>query len=113
MGFQGSRDFPSVVVDVASTGSIWRGRVTGGVGTPVLLLSASEFRTQASIYNHCNVSLFVGYDYPGVSTGSFDVKLSSGSYFEIPRPIWLGRVWGVWDAAGGVAMVLDVSGSLV
>ena len=76
-----------------------------------MLLSASDNRHHASIFNHVNASLFIGFDHPGVSVNSFDVKLGSGSYYELPRPIYTGQVWGIWDANGGVAMVTDMSGS--
>jgi hypothetical protein len=112
MGLIGTKGWPTTVIDAGSSGSIWRGRVTGGSGAGVLLLSGSEDRTHASIYNHVNAALFIGYDHPAVSTSSFDAKLVSGSYFELPRPIWRGPVYGVWDAAGGVAMVIDISGSI-
>lgn len=112
MGFLGTKDTPMTIIDAGTSGSIWRGSAAIGTGAGVLLLSASEGRTYASIFNHSNASLFVGYDYPGVSSSSFDVKLASGSYFELPRPIWRGRVWAVADAAASVAMMLDVSGSV-
>lgn len=111
MALMGTRDTPVVVLDATSSGSIWRGRATGGNGAGVLLLSASEHRVHASIFNHSNAALFIGYDHPAVSSMSFDAKLVSGSYFELPRPIWQGAVYGVWDAAGSVAMMLDISGS--
>lgn len=112
MPFLGSKDFPTTVIDAGTSGSFWRARVTGGSATAVLLLSASDTRIHASIYNHVNASLFVGFDHPGVGTGSFDVKLTSGSFYELPRPVPRGRVFGIWDASGGVAMVYDVSGSV-
>lgn len=111
MPFLGSKESPITVVDGEASGSIWRGRASGGSGAPVLLLSASENRIHASIYNHVNAALFIGFDHPTLSTSSFDVKITSGSYFELPRPIYTGPVYGVWDAAGGVAMLLDMSGT--
>lgn len=113
MSILGTRAAPLSITDAPSTGSIWRGRATGGSGAPVLLLSGSEKRIHASIFNHVNASLFLGFDHPGLSTSSFDVKLISGSYYELPRPIYTGPVYGIWDAAGGVALMLDISGSVV
>lgn len=112
MPFLGTREFPLAVADSGVSGSIWRARVTGGSGAPVLLLSASVNRGHASIYNHVNGALFIGYDHPGLSTSSFDAKLASGSLYELPRPIYRGPVYGIWDVAGGVAMVQDISGSV-
>lgn len=112
MGFLGSKTTPITVIDAGSSGSIWRGRAVIGVGAPVLVLSASDGRTHASIFNHTNASLFLGYDHPGLSTSSFDVKLASGSYYELPRPVWRGPVYAISDAASSVAMMLDISGSI-
>ncbi len=39
------------------------------------------------------------------SAPNFDVKIASGTLYEFPKPIWNGEVWGVWDAAGGWAMI--------
>lgn len=111
MPILGSKEFPITVVDAEASGSIWRGRVSGGSGASVLLLSSSESRVHASIFNHSNASLFIGFDHPSVNVASFDVKLSSGSYFELPRPVYVGRIWGIWDASGCTAMVVDLSGS--
>lgn len=79
--------------------------------TPTLILSASsEERAHASIFNHSPNSLFLKFG--GVTgmtstggTGLFTVKLTSGSYYELPKPIWQGEIYGAWDAAGGFALV--------
>lgn len=112
MPFLGSKGFPLTIADQQTSGSEWRARITGGSGAAVLLLSASEGRVHASIFNHVNASLFIAFDNPAVTVNNFDVKLTSGSYYEVPRPITKGRVWGIWDAANCVAMVYDVSGSI-
>lgn len=111
MGFLGRKDLPVTVIDAGTSGSIWRGKAIVGT-SPVLLLSASEGRIHASIFNHTNASIYIGADHGTVQTGSFDVKLASGSYFELPRPIWRGAVYGVSDAANSQVFMLDISGSI-
>lgn len=103
----GSREFPTVIVDAGVTGSNVHARVTGSNANATLLLSASEGRTHASIYNHVNASLFLGFGFQPTLT-LFDVKLTSGSYFEFPKPIYEGPVYGAWDAPGGFALVLEL-----
>jgi hypothetical protein len=97
---------------VAPSGSDIHWRVAASA-TPVLVLSASYGRGHASIFNHSVNTLHLKFgSNAGMATsgsnGIFDVKLTSGSYYELPKPIWQGEVWGAWDAAGGWAMVLEV-----
>lgn len=79
---------------------------------PALILSASFDRSHASIFNHSVNALYLRFGNGRVDqlsvTGAFDVKVTSGSYYELPKPIWTGEVWGIWDAAGGSAMVLSL-----
>ena len=83
--------------------------------SPVLILSASqEQRTHASIFNDAAGGLSLkfggsaGMANSGSSAGIYDVRLTSGTYFELPKPIWEGEVWGVWDTVGGFARVLQL-----
>lgn len=79
--------------------------------SPVLILSASqEERAHASIFNNSANSLYLKYgSVNGLGvTGLYTVKLTSGSYFEMPKPPYQGEVWGLWDATGGWAMVTEL-----
>lgn len=112
MPILGTQGFPNVVIDAGCSGSNSHARVTGSNANATLLLSGSaNGRIHASIFNHTVASLHLGFGFQPSLT-LFDVKLPSGSYFEVQRPIWRGEVWGIWDANGGVAMVHDVSGSV-
>ena len=88
--------------------------IVAGSATPVLILSASqEQRAHASVFNDANASLFLKFGSNknmGMSGSAqiYDVKVTSGSYFELPKPIWQGEVWGVWDVATGWARVLQL-----
>lgn len=97
---------------IAPSGSDYHWRVTAAV-TPVLIMSSSQDeRAYGSIFNHANGTLFISFGGNNVSpTGSFDVKITSGTLFPLPKPTWQGQVWGVWDAAGGYAMVLQLGDS--
>lgn len=83
-------------------------------GTPILILSASqEQRVHASVFNDSSNSLFLKFGSDanmGIAGAStiYDVKLTSGSYYELPKPIWEGEIWGAWDAVGGWARVLQL-----
>lgn|SRR5574337_778101 len=82
--------------------------------SPVLILSASqEQRVHASIFNDSNGTLFLQYGGSvGMANtgalGMYDVKVTSASYYELPKPIWEGEIWGAWDAVPGFARVLQL-----
>lgn len=110
MPFIGTNEQPQVIIDAGISGSNSHARVSATTNA-VLILSASEFRTHASVFNHSPAGLYIGFGMvPTINF--FDVKLASGTFFEIQRPIWRAEVYGVWDAASGFAMIHDVSGSI-
>jgi hypothetical protein len=83
--------------------------------SPILIMSASQNeRGYGSILNHSNSTLFlkhgsnVGMAVSG-GAGIFDLKLTSGSRYELPKPTWQGEIWGAWDSdvAVGYALVLE------
>lgn len=84
--------------------------------TRQLILSASaDVRAHASVFNHSGAALYLKFgSNQGMAVsgglGLFDVRLSSGSYFELPKPMFQGEVWGVWDAdlPAGSAMVVQI-----
>ena len=81
--------------------------------SPVLILSASqEQRVHASIFNDSPGTLYLCYGGSAMGTGSaqqWDMKITSGVYYECPKPIYQGEIWGAWDsAAGGFARVLQL-----
>lgn len=98
----------------APSGSDQHWIVPASTGAPVLILSASqEQRAHASIFNDAVGTLFLkfGSDAGMGASGSaqiYDVKLTSASYYEIPKPVWQGEIWGIWDTAGGWARVMQV-----
>lgn len=96
---------PPFLTSVPS-GSLTHMRVTAAT-SPTVILSGSAQRVHASIFNHSSASLYIRFDDNNASVNDFDVKLSSGSYFELPKPVYQGIVRGVWDGANGFAMTVD------
>lgn len=78
-------------------------------GAAVLILSSSVTRGHASVFNHSAATLHLRFGTVASLPIGFDVKLTSGSYFELPKPVYLGPVYGVWDASGGFALALELS----
>ncbi len=109
MPFFGSTDAPLSTKNIGAgvaSGSASGGRVPSTTAG-VLILSASTTRTFASIFNHSTASLLLAYSRTP-TVNDFDVKLTSGSYFELPQPVYRGEVYGVWEVANGWAMVAQL-----
>ncbi len=96
----------------APSGSDMHWIVAGSVAPVLILSSSSDQRSHASIFNDANASLYLRFGGGGVGvlspTGSYDVKVLSGTLFPLPKPIYQGEVWGIWDAATGRALVLSL-----
>ncbi len=93
----------------SGSASHWR---VASATTPVLLLSASTLRGFAAVFNHSAGPLYIGL-FGRPSVNDHDVAVASGSYYEIPRAVYRGEVYGVWGAADGWAMVTSLSGTRV
>ena len=74
----------------------------------VILLAANSSRKMAMIFNDSTQNLFIKFG-TTASTTNFTVKLSAGSYFEFPFPIYRGRVDGIWTSANGAARVTELT----
>jgi hypothetical protein len=96
---------PSVFSPIVS-GSIIETRYAASTSAVLLMSSSQGERRNATVYNHGAASLYIS-TLPTVQSNSFWVKITSGSYFEFPKPVYDGPVYGVWDAANGFAMVTD------
>lgn len=105
---------PSQFQTTAPSGSDQHWKVAASTA-PVLILSASQdVRTHASIFNDSVATLFITFGGGAVNSlsvsGTWDCKITSASYYELPKPVYEGEIWGIWDAAGGWAHVLQLGG---
>jgi hypothetical protein len=71
-------------------------------------MSSSLSRGHGSVFNHSAATLHLRFGVAASLPTGFDVKLTSGSYFELPKPVYMGPIFGVWDASGGFALVLEL-----
>ena len=99
---------------VAVSGSDTHGTVAAS-SNPVQIMGASqEQRAWGSIFNDSAQSLYLkfGNDLLVGITGStqvFDVKVTSGSLYELKQPIYQGEIWGCWDGTpAGYARTLQL-----
>jgi len=98
---------------MSPSGSDYHWRVAGSTTPQLLMSSSQDERAHGAIFNHSIGSLYiklgsnVGLN-PSGSSPFFDVKIASGTLYELPKPIWQGEVWGAWDApTGAFAMVSE------
>lgn len=73
------------------------------------LRGANESRRGLLIFNDCNKALFLKYG-SAASESDFSVKIAAGGYWEMPSPIYLGSIRGLWAAAPtGAARITELS----
>ncbi len=90
----------TVAVLTVPAASIARSSVTQS-STNVTLQAANTARRMWLCYNRPtqNANLFLKWG-ATASTSDFDVMLAANAYFEMPRPVYTGRIDGIWDSTG-------------
>ncbi len=68
---------------------------------------SDDVRRGVHIYNDSTADLYIKFG-TGVSTDSFTVKLTGGTFFESAQPLYRGIVTGIWSDAVGSAKVTKV-----
>ena len=74
----------------------------------VTLAASNSLRRGLQIFNDSTAVLYVKHG-TTASTASYTVKMIAGAFYEIPAPVYTGRVDGIWDAVNGNAMVTENS----
>lgn len=82
-------------------------RVSASV-TAVTLAAANTFRMGLYLFNDSTSEAFVKYG-ASASTTSFTIKMSAGSYYEMPAPINTLLISCVWATATGAMQVTEAS----
>ncbi len=104
--------FTPQFLTTAPSGSDAHWKVAGSTSPTLILSSSVDQRSHASIFNDSPASLYVTFGPGGVGnlsvTGTYDIKITSGSYLELPKPTYQGEIWGIWDSAAGWARVLQL-----
>lgn len=73
--------------------------------TSIQLLAANADRKGATIWNNGASNLHLEMGGKAALT-SFAVKITPGSYYELPFG-YTGKISGIWDVASGVALVRE------
>ena len=73
------------------------------------LLASNTARKGMSIFNDSTQPLFVKFG-TTASVTDYTVKIVAGGYYEMPKPIYTGRVDGIWAAdASGAARITELT----
>lgn len=98
------------------------GTVTAGVATSATatltnvassvvsqqLIASNTSRRGLTIYNDSTQSLYVKFG-TTASSSSFTVILLTQAYYELPQPVFTGRIDGVWNLANGSARLTELT----
>lgn len=74
------------------------------------LLALNDNRLGATFYNTSTADLYLKFG-TTASTTSFTVKIPPDGYYELPIPVYTGRIDGIWSAdATGLVAITELSG---
>lgn len=76
--------------------------------TTVLLKAANTDRKGLFVSNDSTQVLYVKYGTTASAT-DYSVKIASQGYYEIPFPVYTGRLDGIWASANGYAYVTELT----
>jgi hypothetical protein len=74
----------------------------------VTLLAANLSRLGATIFNDSTAILYVKFG-TTASSSSYTVQIAGGGYYEMPDPVYTGRIDGIWASANGNARVTELA----
>lgn len=101
-----STTYPLPVMPAASgTGTL--SSVTASI-TSVTVLASNASRKGALIFNDSTALLYLAFAATASAT-AFTVKLTGGSFYEIPAPMYTGIITGIWVSATGAARVTELT----
>lgn len=72
----------------------------------ITLLALNASRKMAMFFNDSTQILYLKLG-ATASTSSYTVKMAAGAYYELPAPIWTGKIDGIWASSNGNALVTE------
>ena len=81
--------------------------ISGSASNQQFLMSNSS-RKGATFYNDSTATLYLKLG-TTASTSSYTVQLTPQSYYELPYPVYTGRIDGIWSSATGSALVTELT----
>lgn len=74
----------------------------------VTLAASNIDRKGLSIFNDSTKVLFAKLG-ATASASDYTLKIPAGGYYELPHPVYTGRIDGIWQAANGAAKVTELT----
>lgn len=72
----------------------------------VQLLASNTARKMATFFNDSTQALYLKLG-TTASSSSYTVKMAAASYYELPPPIFTGRIDGIWASANGSVLITE------
>lgn len=79
-----------------------------GSATSAQLLASTSTRLMATFFNDSTASLYLKFGTTALTT-SFTVLLRPNDYYELPHPVYTGKIDGIWTAADGAARITELT----
>lgn len=77
-----------------------------GSATSVTLKAANPLRRYFSIFNNSTSTLYVAFQATATQASAV-VPIEAGGYYEMPKPLYVGDISGIWAAANGNASICE------
>lgn len=74
----------------------------------VQLLAVTTTRKAAYFFNDSTSAVYVKFGTTASAT-SFTVKIAAGGFYEIPKPVFTGKIDAIWDTANGSMRITELS----
>ena len=95
----------AVQADVAATATLAN---VASSATNVTLQASNTSRLWFTCHNDSSQVLYIKFGATASST-SFNIRLDSQMYYEMPGPLYTGIIDGIWVSANGSARVLELT----
>jgi hypothetical protein len=79
-----------------------------GSASSVQLLASTAGRKAAYFHNDSTATAYVKFG-TTASTTSYTVKMAPDSFYEIPQPVYTGRIDAIWSAANGSMRITELT----
>ncbi len=93
------------VVSITSTATLTN---VSSSATTVSLLASNTSRKGAIIFNDSTAVLYLKFG-TTASLTSYTVQIPSNGYFELPLPVFMGAMDGIWASANGAARITELT----
>ena len=78
-----------------------------GSTSSVSILASNNARKGVNVYNDSSSAMYLAFS-STASTSTYTVKISSGGYYEMTDPVYVGALSAVWDTATGNARITEL-----